>query len=738
LIKDGYAQDIKYNYWNVLVFSEFCGPKTRIFRRADNNSEWLDTTGRMYFSDGRWIVLGDVLNPVDNFELKKYTDLCWFQGVNSVDDMMGDGNTPKWLDYFESRYPDDDNLNALYEAGKKVPYNLYKWLRFCQDCNQHLTEEDGDITIGGVTVAGTPANRLKKFEQDLHTVANVHVTGAYHVVTDYKAAVDQRSKNMMVGFYLDTDGVVRMYLNHLYDGDTIDESDNDCGLTIPWNLDPNNDTRGMYQGWDSVLFVQMAKAGTIYLNDEGTSTTTLRAIAKEMREAKRSDGLKPFSVDGCRKYWVTDRLSKWPKVVSSYDGHRKYIEHSKSTANYYYALHGLGESRIMNFIEKRFEYRDGYYGCGDLYKSIMGFRAVGTDISVKITAAKAGFFGLGIDTANEASEENQCYLEAGESHTFHSGITNTGSGTMLYLFGAKNIGELDLTGGTPMAQGWNISELTMLTRFIIGGEDYVPSEAGQATLTDLKLPELPFLKYLDVRNTKISSIDASKCPRLETVLAGGSLLKTMTFAETSPIERLELPVTMTALTFVGLPSLVYSIKGDSSNSLSLDGATAVGTLRVENTPKVDAIQLLRDIIDEQGDNKVLSVLRIADQDVQGDGSELLTVIANGVKGLDENSTSTTRPVVDATYRLTKIIEQDEVQAIEQGIEGITLGLHINAFISEIDESVNAASYGGEQEVDDITLDNLAEQLYYFNGETSAEAVEREEADSVKLSDYILQ
>lgn len=31
--------------------------------------------------------------------------------------------TPDWLNDFEARYPDDDDLNAQYEAGK-IPENL--------------------------------------------------------------------------------------------------------------------------------------------------------------------------------------------------------------------------------------------------------------------------------------------------------------------------------------------------------------------------------------------------------------------------------------------------------------------------------------------------------------------------------------------------------------------------------------------------------------------------------------
>ena len=151
----------------------------------------------------------------------------------------------------------------------------------------------------------------------------------YHVFTDYIAAVDQRSKNMMIGFYLDTDGQVRMYLNHLYDGDTILGSDNDCGLTIPVELDPNNDPNGYYQGHDSVLFTQLAASDYLWLQDytsdadteDSTKTVTVASIAAAMRTVQLPTGLRPFSPKGLEQYWITDRLQKWPKLVSSYERH---------------------------------------------------------------------------------------------------------------------------------------------------------------------------------------------------------------------------------------------------------------------------------------------------------------------------------------------------------------------------------------------------------------------------------
>lgn len=631
---DDYLSSLDKSSWDteqVYVLSEFCGPEHKVFRYQDG--AWTETTGTMTYTSGRWRITGDVVNPVENYELRTYDALDWFQGVNSVDDMLTlDSNgVPVWLTYFESRYPDDDDLNTAYEDGRKVPYQLFKWLEWCQQCNHNLDSSNGSITLDGSSVAGTKANRLLKFKHELHNVANVYSMICYHLFTDYLAAVDQRSKNMMVGFYLDTDGVMRMYLNHLYDGDTILGSDNDCGLTIPALLDPNNDPTGYYQGHDSVLFTQLANADYIWLTDyssdsdtgDTTKTTTVAAICAAMRTVELSSGLRPFSPQGIEKYWITDRLNKWPKLVSSYDGIRKYIEHSESNDNYFYALHGLSIQRLQDFVKTRFLYRDGFYKCGDIYSSAISMRCTGTNMSVTITAAKDGFFGIGVDQTMNLRES--VYLEAGESATLHSENTNLASGIMLYIYGADNIAELDIRKATPKQSGWDISQATLLQKLIIGGSGYSPATSTGEELNTLNLGQLPFLEEIDVRNFPLTSIDATYCPRLVSVLATGSKLQSFTPAETSPITTLQLPNTMTNLSFVNLPNLVYPDGG-----LTIAGFSNVKRLQVSGCDNIDAYTILKDAIDG---GAAITEVNVTGLDVTAGQDILTALMASGAKGI---------------------------------------------------------------------------------------------------------
>lgn len=654
----------------IYVLSEFCGPEHRVFRYS--GSEWVETTGTMSYTGGRWRITGDVVNPVENYELRTYDALDWFQGVNSVDDMIAPDSKgkPIWLTYFESRYPDNDDLNTAYEDGRKVPYQLFRWLSWCQQCNHNLDSSHGNIVLDGKSVSGTKANRLLKFKHELHNMANVYSMICYHIFTDYIAAVDQRSKNMMVGFYLDTDGVMRMYLNHLYDGDTILGSDNDCGLTIPALLDPNNDPTGYYQGHDSVLFTQLANSDYIWLKDyesdsdtsDTTKTTTVASICAAMRSVKLPSGLLPFSPQGIEKYWITDRLSKWPKLVSSYDGIRKYIEHSESNDNYFYALHGLSIQRLQDFVKTRFLYRDGFYKCGDIYSSALSMRCTGTNMSVKITAAKDGFFGIGVDQTMNLRES--VYLKAGESATLHSENTNLASGIMLYIYGADNIAELDIRNATPKQSGWDISQATLMRRLIIGGSNYSPATSTGEELSTLNLGQMPFLEEIDVRNFPLTTIDATYCPRLVSVLATGSKMQSITLAETSPIEILQLPNTMTNLSFINLPNLVYP-----NGSLVIEGFSNVKRLQLVGSPKIDAYALLKDVIDGGASIKDINITEL---DVTA-GKEILdSLMASGAKGIGSDLDNACDGL-SGRWILNTLIEDDILASLQSYFP--TLSLH---------------------------------------------------------------
>jgi len=650
---------------------------------------WRDTTGSMTYdsSTGKWVIVGRVLNPVECYEYRQYQEFCWQQGVNSVDDMLktlhtDDGDVPIWSTYYESRYPDDDDLNDLYAQGKKVPYQLFRELAFCQQCNQNLTDDhdenaalnpdgsekifNGDgasltITLDGNTVAGTKANRLLKWQHEMHRYFNPYSTNHYIVASDYKATVDQRAKNMMIAVYKETDGNMRYYFNHWYDGDSVDEADNDCYLTIPWDMDGANSH--LYQGWDGVMFRQsfalFERGEGVWIDDNGTQLT-LHDTAAAMRSAKTGAGLEIFSAAGSYRYWMTNRILKWPKVVSSFDGQRKYIETATAADNHYPALHGLRLESLPAFQRKRFAYRDGYYQTGDLFKHFFQARVMGA-ITVKITAAQDGYFGMGVDSTSSA--KYSCYLRAGESHTFTEAAAGVG-GKLIYIFGADKLSELDLSGCTPKNSNWVIADCTLLRKLIIGGESYTPSYTDDI-LSALSLGQMPFLEEIDIRNTKILTLNATGCPRLQTVKATGSLLHTFTPAQSAPLSTLTLPATMTGLSLVNLPLLGYPV-----GNMTVAGFTNISRLRITGCPGIASEHLLKEIV-ESGAS--LTEVEIESGSMSGASSILETLRELGTRGIDQSSDVTgVCEGLRGTWTLSNMIGDTAFAALTAYFPNLTL------------------------------------------------------------------
>lgn len=321
------------------------------------------------------MVTGDILNPVEGFELLNYQGMDWFQGVGSVQDMMAmktdksswvqklvDNGTisadtfPAWTYYFESLV-DDDQLAIDYALGKKVPYNLYRWLRFCDSC---------DYSKGG--------NWQRTWKENLYKYACPESVLSYDIFTDYLAATDQRAKNMQPMWFLEeyasvTDGVyssedaMRMYLNKIYDCDTLNSKDNDGGCTVDAEVDPNRTSdetfTNPYAGYGSVLFNNIYLQQVVWTDSSGTelSRVPLPPPCVTFRRPLTASPCTRSHPKELRISSLTNGSKNGRNWLDSYDGERKYISYTAtSDAIYFYALQGLGTYRPSVFHRKTLAY----------------------------------------------------------------------------------------------------------------------------------------------------------------------------------------------------------------------------------------------------------------------------------------------------------------------------------------------------------------------------------------------
>ena len=685
------------------ILTQYCGSSYKVMEYEEG--AWVEQTGSMVQNaNGRWTVTGKVMNPTDGFELLNYQGMDWFKGVSSVADMMAastqyskwvqalidDGDisvssVPAWTYYFESLV-DDDDLAIAYALGKKVPYNLYRWMKFCDACDwdsYHDSDADGG------------AARLALWKSDMWKYANPQSVMAYDIFTDYEAAVDQRAKNMQPMWFLEdgckvvngvmynaadeqydtTTGMLpmRMYLNKVYDCDTCNGKDNDGGQTVDAEVDPNKlpdaatGYTNPYAGYNSVLFRNLYLQDTVNI-DAGGTELSLKTVASAMRSCTATvDGmtLHPFSPEGAQYFFVTSRIKRWPKKVSSYDGERKYIDFTSTTANniYFYALQGLGLTSLPAFIERRWRIRDGFYGTGDFFSGVLSGRVnSANDATITIRAAKTGYFGIGNDSSGSLSKS--VYLEAGESYTFPADSFSHEEGALLYIYQADRMSMIDLSQ-ISLSSNFDFSVMTLAEEIILGSEDKVNMTIGAYTpLTNVNLGELPFLELLDIRGTLITNVVASACPRLQTLKAMGSQLTRADIADGSKITRMELPATYQYLKLRYLPNMEMS-------GVILADAASVTTLIVEQCAKIDPVEMLRMIAGASGSQ--LSTVRAAGINCSYNGSDLANWSTRGWSGLDINlQVLEGIPAVEGVYLLTQYTDETLLSEWQSALPLLTI------------------------------------------------------------------
>lgn len=621
------------------LLSQYCGRDYRIMRYS--GGEWARSTGSMKQINGKWVITGDVLNPVSGYELITYDGMDWFMGVGSVADMMaptatmsswvaklnlGQETYPAWTQFFECMI-DDDQLQIDLAMGRKVPYDLFNVLKFCDTC-------DYSKAALASTWQGIWKSNAWKY-------MSVQSLISYYTFTDYLAAVDQQAKNMQPMFFLE-DGCwvengeyhtpsamepVRMYFNKVYDCDTCNGKDNDGGNTIPSELDPATDDK-CYAGRGSILWNDLRRCeNQEMVCDASGNTLTLPGVVATMRNLPEIDGIGagPFSPKGALHYFVNKRMKLWPKVVSSYDGERKYIHYTGYNDIYYYALQGLGLTSLPAFIEQRWRIRDGYYQTGDFKDAshVLGGRVgAKTGAVIRFKAAKSGYFGIGNDGGNITQG---MYLQAGEEGVFTD--FQHGDNILLYIYQADRMSEIDLSQ-LSLDPNFQFSVMTLAEKIVIGSVNHRTtwrlSPGNTGFLETMNLGDLPFLRHLDVRTTEIRSINASKCPRLETVLASGSDLTSITTAETSPLETLELPASMSELNFVNLPKLSYP------GGLTIAGMSNVIRLMLSGCPHIDPMALINGIVT----SSAIRYIRLPDVNITAPSSILAALRSSGAVGLD--------------------------------------------------------------------------------------------------------
>lgn len=623
------------------------------------------------YHDQSWVA--DKFSGVNPTECWEFLNNDYPMGMFLDDDFdtKGDDGTPNWLKVFEARFPDDDDINAEYEAGTRKPKYLeplVKWVK--------STQNDGE-----------------KFKAELADWFDVDYLCDYYMFTEIMGCVDQRVKNMMMGFWYDPEKDKVLAYMIFYDCDTILGVRNDGRLKYSWDVDENTvdpelsteeKTVYAYAGHDSVLWKNLREQ----------FPEELQAAYRRIRERMSNSTIfKMFddeqSAKFCERIYNLDALNKYvePKTLGvevNQDGSVTNVKYS-----YLEAMQGSRKSHRHWWITNRMGLFDARYSTGQYTATDISFKGnSAAGATVKATPLRDFYFEFRRE--GDTMVHQKVTKDVEWSYTYNQ-MANIG--TIFHLYGGEWMKKLDLSawgGFTDMS----IPTFPVLEELILG------SSAKTYALTELVLgTKIPMLRKLEVVNyTNLPSLDLSGCNRLEEVNASGcTKMSTITFAEGALINKLHLPENFQTLV---LRSMQY-IEWDA---ITFDAKNNLTGLWIENCALIDGKKVFDEMFALKG---ALKYVRITGINLEGDGSDLKVWYDSGIGGIDaQGITTNTRCKLVGNYKLTKYLDEEVYAKYAERFDELNIRQPQYTMI-EFDDTVP----------DDANISNLDNETGYKFGNT---------------------
>ena len=487
----------------------------------------------------------------------------------------GDDGTPNWMKVFEARFPDDDDINAQYEAGTKIPTNLQRVVSWVKS-----TQNDG-----------------AKFKAELADYFDVDYLCDYYMFTDIMGCVDQRVKNMMMAFWYDPDKDKTLAYMIFYDCDTILGVRNDGRLKYNWDVDENTTdpelstdekTVYAYAGHDSVLWKNLREQ----------FPDKLEAAYKRIRERMSNSTI--FNM------FDTEQSAKFCERIYNLDAQNKYVEPktlgvevnqdgSVTNVKYSYleAMQGNRKAHRHWWVTNRMGLFDARYSAGQYTATDISFFKGNSAAGATVRATPARDFYFEFRREGDTMTHDAVAKDREWSYTYGQ-MANIG--TIFHLYGGEWMKKLDLGdwgGFTDMS----LPNLPVLEELVLG------NSSKTYALTELVLgTKLPMLRKLDVVNyTNLPSLDLSGCNRLEEVNASGcTALSTITFAEGAAVNRLHLPANFQTLTLRSMQYIKWS-------AITFDNKRNLTGIWIENCALIDGLSVFKELFSLGGRLKYVRI-----------------------------------------------------------------------------------------------------------------------------------
>lgn len=631
-----------------------------------------------YDDDGKEVIvtkqdLIDMIgsNPTECWEFKNNTTRMGNFLEADFDKIDPDSSKGEyyWYTSWEARFPDEDGLNAAFEAGVK-PYYLVKLAEWIVSTNTDQATGNplsAPVTYGDKQYTSDTAEyRLAKFRNELSYYFDVNYLCSYYTITDCLAAADQRVKNMMWAFWYDPAvenheimGKMRCF-PIFYDNDTVLGLDNTGKIAINWDADENT------KNGDSYAFA--GHDMTVWVNLRAICQDYLEAAYSRLRNNNMTNQvmLKWYNTNQSDKYSerIYNKDSIWKYIIPSNIGVPVLENGVVGTTKYSVLAQMQGSRRAHRswFINNRMDTFDAKYKGGSYQSSEITWKgAIEVDanenIGLNATVSRNQYLGVVEATDYKAHQ----LIKPGEQFEFAlSNGKGTAQGDVFHLYGIKWLKELDMSNWGGYEYIYFVGTMPTLERLIIGGHrggapNIVPIQLGTAT---------PSLKYLDITNIPIQGIDLSNCIYLEELVATGTKLASVTLAQGCNLQTVYLPKTFNNLQLIGLPKL-------TAEGINLEAPDNVVRLRVEGCSNLNGLELLNSLLSTGTSG--LRFVRITDINLSGNGDDLINYKNKGLEGLDSaGNVINNKCKLVGTYKLTKLLDKTVYESLCEYFDELTI------------------------------------------------------------------
>ena len=636
----------------------------------DNEKEYLDTQGNVITFPNN-----------QSFEITFNADA----GAGAFQENSLEG----LISSFEPRYPEVDEFD-LFEDLNITPVQMVRDIRTY--LKSYTTDPDLITSINNATADTI----VDLYDSEFSDIEEHEFIGALRVLSDHYANVkraiqwvmdNNNTNTFATGFdqHFNKESAFKYLLSTLVFGlvDNLGKNtmmntwDGDEWYFNFYDIDTamglENQGRNIHD-YD----IEIGDVGAYATADSWLWANILRAFKTELNTVYSELRQNIYTYENILNFFYTQQISKIPEALYNEDSYAKYIG---ITTTWLWMAQGTRLAHIQRWLKLRLAFLDSKFLYGNyinkavsIRMNVDGYQNAYLDLKPLITQYVGVRFGnIAGGTVQTKTKAYETVRIQGPEGLGTSYITNM----ELWIYGAEWLTTLgDITHLN--ASSVDIENAPKLTELVLGKPDYTNDK-----LTQVSIGNNTYLEEVDVTNCTILGtnvgtgstevLDVSGAENIKTVLAQGTQLKGVSLKPGAPIIELKLPETTTQL--VLRDHILLEPEG-----LNIEGYSNVTTLRLENLPNIDMLEIFRQCSNVErvrilginysyyGISKLLELADMIYDDVNG----------YKIFGIDANGATTDKPIIGGVVKVMAFenISEADINKIKMVMPNIDLQVNM--------------------------------------------------------------